>query len=144
MEAPGDVDSCLQWSGPPPRSLSEPKKSLSATWCMKAHCLLIQLYMTPDPVCTDAIWPSCHHPFRPVEEIQWIFIMLHVYVTRFASFLLILIAANVSWKYITWRCCTIAEEKKKRELQSYALSLGKNIQKICTAQAVHMEFICFL
>lgn len=45
---------------PPP-----PKKSLSATWCMKAYSLLIQLYMTPDLIYTDAIWPSCHHPFGP-------------------------------------------------------------------------------
>lgn len=42
----------------PTSTLCQPQKSLSATWCMKAHCLGIQLYMTPAPICTDAIWPQ--------------------------------------------------------------------------------------
>lgn len=87
MGAPEILISVCSELGPTFHSTSpQLQKSLSATWCMKAHCLLIQLSVTPDLICTDAIWPGCHHPFWPVKWIQWIFIIDYVYVTWFGSF----------------------------------------------------------
>lgn len=123
--------------------LPRSQKSLSAIWSMKAHCLFIQLHVTPDLICTDAIWPICHHPFWLVEWIQWIFIMVHVYVTCCGSFLLIVIATNVPWKCITWRLCHW--EKKKHYQQSCVPSFcfiilkseGKSAQWVA-----HIGFLC--
>lgn len=45
-------------------ALPRPQKSLSATWCMKAHCLLIQLWVTPPT-------PSAQKQYDPAATIHF-------------------------------------------------------------------------
>lgn len=45
-------------------ALPRPQKSLSATWCMKAHCLLIQLWVTPPT-------PSAQMQYDPAATIHF-------------------------------------------------------------------------
>lgn len=134
---------------PPTSTFVQPQKSLSATWCMKAHCLLIQVYVTPDPICTDAIWPSCHHPFWPVEEIQWIFIMLLVYDTRFGSVFwssssTVCLEISSLWLQRVqqkWRCWSPVQ----RDVQSHVLSVSF-IWSICTEKLTYwvcLFLFCF-
>lgn len=47
----------------PPGERARHRKSLSVIWCMKTHCLVLELYATSDLPNTDAMWPLSCHPF---------------------------------------------------------------------------------
>lgn len=105
----------LQWAGPNLHSLPLSPKNLYLLHDAWKHTVFSYNFTWPlTPSAQMQYDPSCHHPFWPVEEIQWIFIMLHVYVTWFGSFFWSssppICLGNTSLGTPKWRCWAITKK----------------------------------
>lgn len=90
-----------------PAGLARHRKSLSVIWCMKTHCLVLELYATSDLPTTDAMWPLSRHPFLWLSRF-YEFLLTHLLFSFFF--------AGVSW-LVTWAFKQIAWHSKNEALE---------------------------